>query len=59
MAAAASGSVSRIETVRAWSSSEFKGIAENAAKVAGAYQTARSKTSACGAADRSGPEWST
>ena len=37
MAAAASGSVSKIETVRAWSSSEFKGIAEKAAKVAGAY----------------------
>jgi uncharacterized protein with GYD domain len=38
MAAAASGSVSKIETVRAWSSSEFKGIAEKAAKVAGAYK---------------------
>ena len=37
MAAAASGSVSKIETVRAWSSSEFKDIAEKAAKVAGAY----------------------
>jgi uncharacterized protein with GYD domain len=38
MAAAASGSVSKIETVRAWSSSEFKGIAEKAAKVAKAYK---------------------
>jgi uncharacterized protein with GYD domain len=38
MAAAASGSLSKIETVRAWSSSEFKGIAEKAAKVAGAYK---------------------
>ena len=37
MAAAASGSLSKIETVRAWTSSEFKGIAEKAAKVAGAY----------------------
>ena len=37
MAAAASGSVSKIETVRAWSSGEFKGIAEKAAKFAGAY----------------------
>jgi uncharacterized protein with GYD domain len=37
MAAAASGSLSKIETVRAWTSSEFKGIAEKAHKVAGAY----------------------
>ena len=37
MAVAASGSLSRIETVRAWTSSEFKGIAEKAARVAGAY----------------------
>ena len=37
MAVAASGSLSKIETVRAWTSSEFKGIAEKAAKVAGAY----------------------
>ena len=37
MAAAASGAVSKIETVRAWTSSEFKGITEKAAKVAGAY----------------------
>jgi uncharacterized protein with GYD domain len=37
MAVAASGSLSRIETVRAWTPSEFKGIAEKAAKVAGAY----------------------
>ena len=37
MAAAASGSLSKIETVRAWTSSEFKGIAEKAARVADAY----------------------
>ncbi len=37
MAVAATGSVSKIETVRAWTPSEFKGIAEKAAKVAGAY----------------------
>ena len=37
MAASASGAVSKIETVRAWTPSEFKGIAEKAAKVAGAY----------------------
>jgi uncharacterized protein with GYD domain len=37
MAVAASGSLSKIETVRAWTPSEFKGIAEKAAKVAGAY----------------------
>jgi uncharacterized protein with GYD domain len=38
MAAAASGALSQIETVRAWPASEFKGIAEKAAKVAGAYK---------------------
>jgi uncharacterized protein with GYD domain len=37
MAVAASGALSKIETVRAWTPSEFKGIAEKAAKVAGAY----------------------
>jgi len=37
MAVAASGSISKIETVRAWTPSEFKGIAEKAAKVAVAY----------------------
>jgi uncharacterized protein with GYD domain len=37
MAVAASGSLSKIETVRAWTSSEFKAIAQKAAKVAGAY----------------------
>ena len=37
MAVAATGSLSKLETVRAWSSSEFKGIAEKAAKIAGAY----------------------
>jgi uncharacterized protein with GYD domain len=37
MVVAASGSFSKIETVRAWTSSDFKGIAEKAAKIAGAY----------------------
>ncbi len=37
MAVAATGSISKIETVRAWTPSEFKGIAEKAAKVASAY----------------------
>ncbi len=37
MAVAATGSISKIETVRAWTPSEFKAIAEKAAKVAGAY----------------------
>ncbi len=37
MAVASSGWLSRIETVRAWTPSEFKGIAEKAAKVASAY----------------------
>ena len=38
MAAAASGAVSKIETVRAWTSSEFKGVLEKAARVASAYK---------------------
>ncbi len=37
MAVAATGSISKLETVRAWTPSEFKGVAEKAAKVAGAY----------------------
>ena len=37
MAVAATGSISKIQTVRAWTPSEFKGIAEKAAKVASAY----------------------
>jgi uncharacterized protein with GYD domain len=37
MAVAATGSISKIETVRAWTPAEFKGVAEKAAKVAGAY----------------------
>ena len=37
MAAAATGSISKLETVRAWTPSEFKGVAEKAAKVTGAY----------------------
>ena len=37
MAATASGAVSKIETVRAWTPSEFKGITQKAATVAGVY----------------------
>jgi uncharacterized protein with GYD domain len=37
MAASASGAVSKIETVRAWTPGEFKGIAEKAAQVAKVY----------------------
>ena len=37
MAVAATGALSKIETVRAWTPSEFKGIAEKAARVASAY----------------------
>jgi uncharacterized protein with GYD domain len=38
MAVAASGALSKLETVRAWMPSEFKGIAEKAAKFASAYK---------------------
>ena len=37
MAAAASGSLSKHETVRAWTSADFKAIAEQAGAVGGAY----------------------
>jgi len=37
MAAAASGAVAKIETVRAWPLGEFKGIAEKASKLAQVY----------------------
>ncbi|RXT35562.1 GYD domain-containing protein [Bradyrhizobium betae] len=37
MAAAASGAIAKIETVRAWKMSEFKPIAEKAAKLASVY----------------------
>ena len=37
MAVAASGVISKLETVRAWTPGEFKGIAEKAARVVGAY----------------------
>src|SRR5258706_12402825 len=37
VAVAASGALSKIETVRAWTPGEFKGIAEKAARVATAY----------------------
>jgi uncharacterized protein with GYD domain len=37
MAVAATGALSKIETVRAWTPSEFKDIAEKAARVGSAY----------------------
>lgn len=37
MAAGASGSLSRVETVRAWTAAQFKDVAEKASKIAGAY----------------------
>lgn len=37
MAVSATGSLSKIETVRAWTSADFKGIAEKAAGLSGAY----------------------
>ena len=37
MAAAASGAIAKIETVRAWKMSEFKTVAEKAAKLASVY----------------------
>jgi hypothetical protein len=37
MAVAASGALSKIETVRAWTPGEFKGIADKAARVVVAY----------------------
>ena len=37
MAVAASGALSKIETVRAWTPSEFKGVAEKAARFASTY----------------------
>jgi uncharacterized protein with GYD domain len=37
MAVAATGALSKLETVRAWTPSEFKGIAEKAARVASTY----------------------
>ena len=41
MAVASSGSLSRVETVRAWTPSEFKGVAEKTAKVVSAYTPRR------------------
>ncbi|WFU71640.1 GYD domain-containing protein [Bradyrhizobium sp. CB2312] len=37
MAAAASGAIAKIETVRAWKMGEFKSVAEKAAKLASVY----------------------
>ncbi len=37
MAVSASGALSKLETVRAWTPGEFKGIAEKAARVVVAY----------------------
>jgi len=38
LAASAAGTISHVSTVRAWTGAEFKGIAERAGKVAGAYR---------------------
>jgi uncharacterized protein with GYD domain len=38
MAASASGTISHVSTVRAWTGAEFKGVAERASKAAGAYR---------------------
>ncbi|MGY8662255.1 GYD domain-containing protein [Bradyrhizobium sp. UFLA05-109] len=38
MAAAASGAVAKIETVRAWKMGEFKSVAEKASRLAAAYK---------------------
>ncbi|MCT8161001.1 GYD domain-containing protein [Pseudoruegeria sp. SHC-113] len=38
MAVAASGTLSKVETVRAWASEDFAGIAAKAAKIAGSYK---------------------
>ena len=38
MAAGASGSLARVETVRAWTAAEFKEVAEKASKIAGTYK---------------------
>lgn len=37
MAVSASGSVSKVETVRAWTGAEFKAVIEKAASLTGAY----------------------
>jgi hypothetical protein len=37
MAVAASGALSKIETVRAWTPAEFKAVVEKAARVASGY----------------------
>ncbi len=38
MAASGAGTISHVSTVRAWTAAEFKGVAERAGKVAGAYR---------------------
>lgn len=38
MAAAASGTLAKVETVRAWTLAEFKGIAEKASRLAAGYK---------------------
>jgi uncharacterized protein with GYD domain len=38
MAASASGAIAKVETVRAWTLPEFKGIAEKAGRLAAAYR---------------------
>jgi len=37
MAAAASGAVAKVETVRAWKMGDFKSVAEKASKIASSY----------------------
>jgi hypothetical protein len=37
MAAAASGAIAKIETVRAWKMGEFKSVAEKASRLASIY----------------------
>ena len=38
MAAAASGAIAKVTTVRAWTLPEFKGVAEKASRLTGAYK---------------------
>ena len=38
MAISGAGTISHVSTVRAWTAAEFKGVAERAGKVAGAYR---------------------
>jgi uncharacterized protein with GYD domain len=44
LASAASGMISDVTTVRAWTGAEFKGIAEKASQMASAYRTPGGKS---------------